>query len=143
MTDGYSVGTDMGASLFRLYLGGRSYLPEAANVYADVASDLHSVMPAIEDLTRGPEHEVGDTIAEIVASVHGAVARTAINLDRAGTALVQVADRFSHTDERARQEFDRLRADPRLEPGRPPPFTRPPMPGDRPPEIPHGVVKVV
>lgn len=137
-----TMGTELGANLFRLYLGGRTYLPEAAEVYAHTATALHSLTPAVESLAAHLEHDVGDAITEILRTVHLAVARTALNLDRAGTALTQVADRFSRTDQAARDEFDRLcrRNRDDLEKG-PPPVTRPPMPGDRQPDLPHGLVR--
>jgi hypothetical protein len=137
-----AAGTDLGANLFRLYLGGRTFIPEAANAYAEAALGLHALTPAVESLATDLEHEVGTSLTGIFETVHGALARTAINLDLAGTALVQVADRFSRTDEAAREEFDRLcrrnRRD--LEDG-PPPFTPPPKPGEPQPDFPHGLVR--
>jgi uncharacterized protein YukE len=135
-------GRDLGASLFRLYLGGRTFLPEAANSYADLATALHALTPSIESLATELEHDVGGSFTEALRTVHLALTRTAINLDRAGTALVQIADRYSRTDEAAREEFDGLRRGMRdaLEKG-PAPFTRPPMPGDRQPDFPPGIVK--
>jgi hypothetical protein len=136
------AGTDLGANLFRLYLGGRTYIPEAATAYADTALALHALTPAVEQLAADLEHAVGASITGVLETVHGALSRTALNLDLAGTALVQIADRFSRTDEAAREEFEwlcmRNRRD--LESG-PPPFTRPPMPGEPQREFPRGLVR--
>lgn len=135
-------GTDLGANLFRLYLGGRTYIPEAANAYADMALALHALTPAVESLAADLEHDVGASLTGILETVHGALSRTAVNLDLAGTALVQIADRFSRTDETAREEFERrCRRNRRELEDRPPPFTPPPMPGERQPDFPHGLVR--
>jgi hypothetical protein len=137
-----STSEELGASLFRLYLGGRTYVPEAANVYADTATALHSLTPAVESLAAGLDHEVGETFTEMARTVHLALSRTAINLDLAGTALVQIADRFSRTDEAARDEFERLRRRQRNALTDPPSaFSRPPMPEDRQPDFPHGSMR--
>jgi hypothetical protein len=137
-----AAGTDLGANLFRLYLGGSTYIPEAADAYADAGLALHALTPAVESLAADLEHEVGTSLTAILETAHRALSRTAINLDLAGTALVQIADRFSRTDEAAREEFDRLcRRNRRDLDNRPPPFTRPPMPGDRQPDIPRGLVR--
>lgn len=142
MTDQSTVATDMGANLYRLHVAGRTYLPAAANVYSDAATAVHAITPAVDALSGDLDHEVGEQIAEILSTVHLALARTAVNLDRAGTALVQIADRFSRTDQDARFEFDRLRVDNRDRVEQPPPpFTRPPHPGEAQPEAPHGLVK--
>lgn len=139
MTD---AGTDLGANLFRLYLGGLTYVPEAANAYADSAVALHALTPAVESLATDLEHGVGATFTDIIRTAHLALTRTAINLDRAGTALVQIADRYVRTDEAAREEFDRLCKQNRDDLAeRPPPFARPPMPGERQLDIPHGLMK--
>lgn len=137
------AGRDLGASLFRLHLGGRIFFPEAARSYADLATALHALTPSVESLATDLEHDVGGSFNEILRTVHLALSRTAINLDRAGTALVQIADRYSRTDEAAREEFDGLCRGMRsaaLE-KTPAPFTRPPMPGDRQPDFPRGIVK--
>lgn len=142
MTDRSSAATDLGANLHRLYLAGRTYVPDAANVYSDASIAVHSITPAVDALSDDLEHEVGQQISEILSTVHLALARTAINLDRAGTALVQIAERFSRTDLAARDEFDRLRRSaPALAEANSPPFTRPPMPGNAQPDISRGLVK--
>jgi hypothetical protein len=142
VTDQSTVATDMGANLYRLHVAGRTYLPAAANVYSDAATAVHAITPAVDALSGDLDHEVGEQIAEILSTVHLALARTAVNLDRAGIALVQIADRFARTDEDARAAFDRLRADNLGElTSTPPPFVRPPVPGDPQPEIPLGLVK--
>jgi hypothetical protein len=139
MTD---VARDLGASLFRLYLGGRTYLPEADDAYAHIATALHALTPAVDRLAGDLEHDVGGSFTEVLGTVHLALSRTAINLDRAGTALVEIAERYSRADEASRVEFDALCRDVRgaQDPG-PRSFTRPPMPGAAQLEIPRGILR--
>ncbi|MEO9323156.1 hypothetical protein ABFT23_06665 [Nocardioides sp. C4-1] len=101
-------GPVFGAHLAVLYRAGVQLLPSAAAVLVGAARDLDAVAAPISRLGHGSGSAAVRDVLTALATAQDALVDTGRHTERAGEALVRIADGYVRTDAEARDRFDLL-----------------------------------
>ncbi len=109
---GVGSGADFGADLYALYRAGRVRFPEYAARYAELVNRLVDVAPMVQGVSADAGSPAAlRTLVELTEELYFAMREMTTSLRDTGPALVRIADDYLATDEAARAEFERYRAD--------------------------------
>lgn len=107
---GAGEGAEFGADLHYLFMAGKVHMPRVARTYNDLAQrtfDFRTRLNSISSELQSPTGFAG--LKDARDDLQVALYKTAVNVDEAADALVQIAERYATTDSDAQEEFNRQR----------------------------------
>lgn len=116
-------GEEFGGDIYRLYLSGRVFIPETANLYSTNTNAVQNLGATVEGFVDADPAFA--KLNRMVFTMHRALHRTTTSLHTTALTLVDIVDDYVRTDEAARDEFiERYKDDLKLDGGEnsPPPL---------------------